>query len=546
MTTLRAYQQKSLDDLHDWWQRNPGATSAPVVDLPTGSGKSVVIAELVRLLFDTWPEDHPRTVVVVPSKELAEQNGAKLRAILPARLSVGYYSASIGRKDCDADVIVATIGSIYKVAHTLGNIRCVVIDEAHLVNQTSSEAGRYRQFLTDLSKYCKYRVVGYTATPFRGDGTWLTEGDNPLFTGVAHKTTMRELLEHEPPYLSPLVRPMDIIRTQIDTSAVSKTGGDYNMGELSETIEQYLSAAAGECVQLAHDRLKWIAFCATIVNAHHFKTILCDLGITAEVATGDTDKADRKRYIAEFRAGEIRCLITVLALATGFDVPDVDCLIWLRPTISPVLYVQGFGRGTRIAPGKADCLVLDFTDTVQRLGPVDEIKGRAKKRSAKEKGEAPMKVCPNCGERAPIGATECPTCQTPYPPPELPEIREPSNAAILSTQVTKSKIVVYPVTSAEYTVHRKLGKPDSMRVDYFDGCMIVGSEWVCLEHEGFAGAKARAWWSKRNNAGLPLPTSSQHAVTMLQTNRLLEPTEITVDETGKFHQIISSRLVTAN
>ena len=201
--------------------------------LPTGAGKSVVIAELVRLLFDTWPESHPRTVVLVPSKELAEQNADKLMRILPSHIRVGYYSASLGRKQPDADVIVATIGSIAKSAHLLGNIRCVVIDEAHLVNPDG--AGQYRQFLNDLARYCVFRVVGFTATPFRGNGVWLTDGDEPLFTGIAHETPVSELLQAG--YLSPLIRPIDAIQSRIDTSGISTSNGDYNIGQLSDRVQ---------------------------------------------------------------------------------------------------------------------------------------------------------------------------------------------------------------------------------------------------------------------------------------------------------------------
>lgn len=530
---LREYQQHSIDNLYRWWERHTEPTDAPLVVLPTGAGKSVVIAELVRLLFDTWPEDHPRTVVIVPSKELAEQNAEKLRHLLPTHISVGFYSASLGRKQAAADVIVATIGSIYKDAHLLGNIRCVVIDEAHLVNTSGTEAGRYRQFLSALARYCRFRVVGYTATPFRGDGTWLTDGDDPLFTGVAHTTTMRELLEHEPPYLSPLVRPVDVIQTQIDTSGIKTTAGDYNIGELSDAVDAHLEAAAREALTLAADRRKWIAFCATVANARHFRDILNDLGLVAEVVTGDTEKRERERLIAEFRAGRIRCLITVMALATGFDVPDVDCLIWLRPTKSPVLYVQGFGRGTRIAPGKLDCLVLDFTDTVERMGPVDTIKGKAK-RSRKEETQAPHRICPDCGERVPVAVLQCPSCGFEFPPPEVKEVRAASNAAIMSTQI-QNRISVYTVDRVNYAVHSKIGKPDSMRVDYWHGLRVVCSEWVCFEHEGFAGAKAAQWW-KRRMPGTDYPNNTRQALTL--AHLALKPHSITVNETGKFPEIV--------
>lgn len=533
---LRPYQQASIDNLYAWWAAKPAVSEAPIIVLPTGAGKSVVIAELVRLLFDTWPDQHPRTVVLVPSKELAEQNGEKLRALLPSRLSVGYYSASLGKKQALADVIVATIGSIYKDAHLLGSIRCVVIDEAHLVSTSGAESGRYRQFLSALAKYNKFRVVGYTATPFRGDGTWLTDGEDPLFTGVAHTSTMRELLENDPPYLSPLVRPVDVIKTQIDTSQIRTTGGDYNMAELSEAVDAHLESAAIEAIALSADRKKWISFTATVANAQHLCAILRQQGITAEVVTGDTEKAERARFISEFKAGNIRCLITVMALATGFDVPDVDCLIWLRPTKSPVLYVQGFGRGTRISPNKQDCLVLDFTDTVERLGPVDTIKGR-KKRAKKDDAQAPHRICDNCGEKAPAGATECPTCGHQFPPPERPEVRAASNAAIMSSQLGP-KIHTYDVDRVTYSVHRKPGSPDSLRVDYWTGMHVMCSEWVCVEHPGFAGAKASNWLQKRWLPSDSIPSTSGDLWGMASSGALQKPVKITVDKSERYPQII--------
>jgi len=241
---LRYYQQRAIDCLYDWWMAHPGAHEAPLLVLPTGAGKSVVIAELTRLLFDTWPEAHPRTVVLVPSKELAEQNADKLARLMPSHISLGYYSASLGRKRADADVIVATIGSIYKDAHLLGNIKCVIIDEAHLVNPDGKEAGRFRQFLDELAKYCAFRVVGCTATPFRGNGVWLTDGEAPLFTGIAATVTVKELLDAN--YLAPLVRTSDAIATRIDTADIKTTSGDYNLRDLSERVDDYLPGVAEE------------------------------------------------------------------------------------------------------------------------------------------------------------------------------------------------------------------------------------------------------------------------------------------------------------
>ena len=541
---LRPYQQRSIDALYQWWVNRPGH---PICTLPTGAGKSVVIAELCRLLFDTWPEEHPRTVVLVPSKELAEQNAAKLRAMLPTHLSVGYYSASLGRKAPTADVIVATIGSVYKDAHLLGNIKCVVIDECHLVSPNGADAGRYRQFLRDLGKLCQFRVVGYTATPFRGDGVWLTDGEDPLFSGMACNIPVQELLDAG--HLSPLVRPIDAIKTQIDTSGIKTTSGDYNLHDLAERVQDYIPAAAAEAVTLAAERRKWIAFTATVENAVQLRRELERHGVGTAVVTGNTPKGEREERIEQFRRGELRCLVTVLALATGFDVPDVDCILWLRPTKSPVLYVQGAGRGLRIAEGKTDCLWLDFSDTTERLGPVDTIKGRKKSKRKSEDSEAPYKICDECGERVtPASAPVCPCCGHEFPPREQ-EVRSASNAAIMSAQVAP-KLNTYPVTRVDYSVHSKPGSPDSMRVDYYSGLRRVASEWVCLEHGGFAGQKARNWWSARqpwtcmNRAGdtgfelhkWSIPTSIDQG--MREAGTLMQPAAITVNETGKFPEIV--------
>lgn len=534
---LRPYQQRAIDQLYSWWVQRPGITETPICVMPTGSGKSVVIAELCRLLFDTWPEEHPRTVVLVPSKELAEQNAAKLRAMLPSHLSVGYYSASLGRKVPDADVIVATIGSIYRDAHLLGNIKVVVVDECHLINPDGAEAGRFRKFLTELARLCSFRVVGYTATPFRGNGVWLTDGKDPLFTGIACTVTAQELLDSN--HLAPLVRPMDALATRINTDGIKTTSGDYNLAELADRVGEYLPAAAAEACTLAADRKKWIAFTATVANAETLVGLLREQGIAAALVCGETPATEREDLIAAFRAGRLRCLVTVLALATGFDVPDVDCILWLRPTQSPVLYVQGAGRGMRIADGKTDCLWLDFSDTTERLGPVDAIRGRKKRKGCDDQG-APFAICPECGEHViPASAMFCTACGAKMREDEPEQARKASNAAVMAHQAAP-KIHVYPVDRVEYAQHPgRDGKPDSLRVDYYSGLRRVASEWVCLEHGGFAGEKARMWWARRTPEETRRPERVDTALEWLGAGmELAEPTAVTVNETGRYPEII--------
>ena len=528
---LRDYQSRAVTDLFAWWTKHQEDHDIPLLVLPTAAGKSVICAEIVRQMWDQWPLFHPRTVVLVPSKELAEQNAAKLRALLPPNISVGFVSASLGTKKYNADVIVATIGSIHKASHLLGNIKAVVIDEAHLVSQKAGDAGMYRTFLSKLGELCEFRTVGMTATPFRGNGVWLTDGDEPLFTGIASRVSMRELLDAK--FIAPLVPP-DRIETRIDASHVGIANGDYKIGELSREVEKYLSKVAAEASKIASERKKWIAFTPSVKNAESLADKLNSLGIVSAVVCGETPKQEREDLIRQFKEHQIHCLVTVLALSVGFDVPDVDCIIWCRPTRSPVLYVQGMGRGTRIADGKTDCLVLDFTDTVERLGPVDTIQGRAKKRSGTQ--EAPYSICPDCGERNAPAALICIHCGGQIREEEAkPLDAKVSLAALLSNQASISELIWHDVTRVDYGLHRKEGKPDSLRVDYYAGLLRVATEWVCFSHIGYARQKAENWWMRRENKSMP--SGTQEALEWLEFHNIEEPVRIATRKNGKYTEV---------
>jgi DNA repair protein RadD len=330
---------------------------------------------------------------------------------------------------------------------------------------------------------------------------------------------------------------MDAMATRINTDGIKTTSGDYNLAELADRVEAYLPAAALEACALAADRKKWIAFTATVANATALVGLLREQGIAAALVCGETPSGEREELIAAFRAGQLRCLVTVLALATGFDVPDVDCILWLRPTKSPVLYVQGAGRGMRIAPGKTDCLWLDFSDTTERLGPVDAIKGRKKRKGADDLG-APFAICPECGEHVmPASAQFCTACGAQMREPEPEQARKASNAAVMAHQ-RQPRIVTYPVDRVGYARHAgRDGKPDSMRVDYYDGLRRVASEWVCFEHGGFAGEKARQWWIRRSSHRTGA-TPTRTAPALEDAGLLSRPSAITVNETGRYPEVI--------
>lgn len=526
---LRDYQSRTLDELWSWFGRHESGN--PIVEACVGAGKSLMIAALAQRANAEYPGT--RILVLVHQKELLEQNIDKLIKIWPTA-DVGLYSAAIGRKQLGRQITYATIGSIYKRAHELGRIDIVLADECHLINP--KETGMWRSFIGDLAKYCPHtRVIGWTGTPFRGNGVWLTAGDDPLFTNIATQVKMRELLELG--FLAPLVPAPTVAR--IDTRDVRTSGDDYVVSELAKVTDraELVEATCNEIVQLAANRNRWLVFAVTIDHAEHVKEALQARGVAAEVVSSETPKQERVDLIAAFRRGRIKCLVNVAVLTTGFDVPEVDFIALLRATKSPVLYVQIAGRGMRIADSKTDCLWADFTDTTVNMGPVDAIKGRMP--SGARKGEAPVKLCPECGSQNPAAAPVCVDCGYIFPEPErIKHGIEASAAAILSSQ-RDGMYAIVPVENVRYRLHRKEGSPESLRVEYYDGMLRVASEWVCLSHEGYARKKAETWWNTRSKINA-IPSNTDEAIEWLDYDDkiLRRPSAVVVSKQGKFPSII--------
>lgn len=536
---LRPYQGRALDELWDFFKRNTGGN--PIVEACVGAGKSLMIAALAQRADLEYPGT--RVLVLVHQRELLEQNVDKLVRIWP-EASIGIYSAAIGRKDLGCQVTYATIGSIYRDAHLLGRIDIVLADECHMINP--KEAGMWRKFINDLAKYCPHaRTIGWTGTPFRGNGVFLTAGDTPLFTNIATRVKMKELLELG--FLAPLVPATTVAR--IDTAGVKTSGDDYVVSDLAKVTdtEELVEATCDEIVELAADRKRWLVFAVTIAHAEHVRDALKARGVAVDMVSGTTPKQERARLINAYRRGEIKCLVNVGVLTTGFDVPEVDFIALLRATKSPVLYVQIAGRGMRCVGaniqesttnGKSDCLWADFTDTTARMGPVDEVNGRLP--SGGRKGEAPHKHCPECGSVCPASAPECLDCGYVFPEPErIKHGAEASGVAVLSSQ-QQTMFKTLAVDDVKYRLHKKEGSPDSMRVEYYSGILRCATEWICLSHSGFARRKAETWWRMRSTIDA-IPSSTGDALEWLEYSDaiLRKPTEIIVTKNEKYPTIIS-------
>jgi DNA repair protein RadD len=530
MLTPRPYQSRIVGDLWSYFDRHPEGN--PVIEACVGAGKSMMVAMVAQRAMREYPGT--RIVVIVPSKELLVQNVEELYQVWP-EANAGIYSAAVKRKQLGYDLTYATIGSIYKQAHRMGRVDLIMADECHGI--ATSDTGMWRQFVSDLRKYgSPVRVVGLTGTPFRGNGVWLTHGDDPLFTHICSRVTIRELLDLG--FLSPLTTVPT--QTHIDTSAVRTVAGDYNLQDLAVVSDkdELVQAACDEIVTLGVGRRKWLVFAVNVAHAQHVCAALRQRGVAAAVVTGDTPAAQRDTAIADYRSGKLQCLVNVAVLTTGFNVKEVDFLVLLRATKSPVLYTQILGRGLRIADHKTDCLVADFTDTIATLGPVDAIKGRVP--TAGRKGEAPTKLCPECGNPNPASATECIDCGYAFPEPErIKHGTQASAAAVLSSQVETAFSTV-PVDGVRYRLHHKPGSPSSLRVEYYAGMLLVARDWCCLSHIGYARKKAESWWVTRSKIDA-IPGSAEEAVEWLDYDDkiLRQPAAIVVNKSAKYPVIVS-------
>jgi len=521
MLSLRPYQQAAVAAIYDYYARHSGHCC---VVIPTAGGKSIVLASFIQGVLQRWPDQ--RILVVTHVRELIAQNHAEMMGLWP-EAPAGIYSAGLGKREIGARVLFAGIQSIHRRAYDVQQCDLVLIDEAHLIPRASDTM--YRRFLDTLSRINpQLKVIGFTATPYRLDSGLLHEGEGRLFTDIAYEVSIRDLIDHG--YLCPLVSKMTDLT--LDVAGVGSRGGEFIPGQLQAAVdrEAITKAAIEEILAYGEGRRSWLAFCAGVEHATHVAEALRERGVSCATIFGDTPSGERDRIIAAFKRGEIRALASMGVLTTGFNAPAVDLIAMLRPTKSAGLYVQMAGRGTRLAPGKDNCLVLDFAGNVARHGPIDAVTAR---KPAEGEGPAPTKVCPDCDSILAAAVRQCPDCGHQFPPPEVKVAAQATTLAILSTV----RAQWLDVSEVSYSRHDKPGKPSSLRVDYRCG-LVRHSEWICFEHTGYARQKAVDWWQRRS--AMPVPDTIDQALGA--TNTLTTPNAIFVRPSGRFTEIVNHRL----
>ena len=541
--TLRPYQRDAVDAV---WQHIAEKDTNPAVVLPTGSGKTHVIAEICRDAVQRW---NGRIVVLAHVKELLEQAADKLRAVAPD-LPIGVYSAGLGRRDLGYAVTIAGIQSVHQRARHLGPLDLVIVDEAHLIPPGDSGGGEgmYRRFLADARAVCGHqRVIGLTATPYRmKSGTICAPPPDGVLNEVCFEAGVRELIVQG--YLCPLKSRAG--RATADTSGLHVRGGEFVSGEVEDLMDEdgLVEAACAEIVAATIARRAVLIFCSGVRHGEHVVRTLREMhGVECGFVCGETPSRERDALIDRFKSGGLKHLANVNVLTTGFDAPNVDCVAMLRPTLSPGLYYQMVGRGFRLAPGKTDCLVLDFGGNVLRHGPVDAIRIRAPGQSD---GQAPAKECPECAALIHAAYATCPECGHVFPPRATRHAAAASDAAVVSGGgggAGADERREARVLGVEHHVHHKRGEPTAtptMRVEYRLGFNDWAREWVCFEHprNGYARRMAEQWWRKRSREAVP--ETVEEAVDLARMGALAETRSITVERKAgeRFERIVAHEL----
>lgn len=423
----------------------------------------------------------------------------------------------------------------------------ILVHNCHLISHNDQTT--YRKFITDCEalnpNLC---VIGFTGTPFRADTGRLEEGEGKLFDGVAYEISMGFMIE-QGYWAKPITAKTDYT---MDVSGVGKRGGDYIISQLEEKVDtdEVTLACVVRMLDCCADRNRVLVFTAGVQHCEHVRDALRAAGQFAEMVTGETPKEEREGIIKRFKAGDFKYLVNVAVLTTGFNVPEIDALVFMRPTQSPVLYIQCVGRGVRTvyaqgqfdlgttegrlasiaASGKKDCLVVDFGGVVDRLGPIDAVEIRKSNRVKNEDepaGEAILKRCPSCGEMCAAAQRYCYSCSYSF-------IQQALDPNLKNTEITTIDEAPewHEVMGVSYNKHEKNGKPPSMAVSY---ATMNGPfrEWICFEHEGYARDKARAWFQMRL-PGAKVPDTVSEAL----AHKYQVPHRICVKRDGKFFRIV--------
>jgi len=394
---LRPYQEAAVDDACKALDKH----SNTIVVAPTGAGKTIMMSALIGRRF----KDGKKILVMQHRDELVDQNKSKFERINP------YITTSIVNgtmKNWDGSAVFSMVQTISRERNLRDRpvFDMVVVDESH-----HAAADTYVRVIDAVKEdNPDAEIVGFTATPNRGDG----KGLRNVFSNCSHQIEITTLIR-EGFLVAPRTYVIDCgVKDQLDK--VTRKGNDFDMDEVEAIMNRKVinQKVVEEWLNHAEDR-KTVVFCSTVKHAEDLLAEFLLEGVNAEIVTGETPKPERAQILHDLAHGDVQVVVNVAVLTEGFDAPPVSCVVLTRPCSQKGTMVQMIGRGLRtIDPEefpdtvKTDCVVLDFGTSVLTHGSLED----AVNLDDREKGEAPTKICAECESEIPMGAQVCPICGT--------------------------------------------------------------------------------------------------------------------------------------
>lgn len=357
---LRPYQSEAITALNRGWDAGKRRL---VVLLPTGMGKTVIMAEIARLAI----EQGNRTIVLVHRDELVKQTVKKMRNAHPdAHIGIVQAEKNSWR---GSDVVVASVQTLSRIRRR----QAIPRDYFHLVMIDECHHAAAKSYLSVLKHFQCFEEnggtlsAGFTATLSRNDEKHL--GD--VWEDIAYTRDILYGIENG--FLVD-AHGKQVLVDGLDLATVARSQGDYQAGSLGDKM---ISAGAGKVIAEAYlehgkrdgEIRRGILFAPTVAAATSFACDMNAAGIVTEVVTGETPSDVRNAVYDRVRAGTTRVISSCMVLTEGFDLPEVEIAVIARCTSSSALYTQMVGRVLRPAPwsGKDRALVLDVTGVASRL-----------------------------------------------------------------------------------------------------------------------------------------------------------------------------------
>jgi DNA repair protein RadD len=288
-------------------------------------------------------------------------------------------------------------------------------------------------------------------------------------------------------------------KIELDVSDVSVQKGEFVATQLQGAVDKapITYKALQELVHAGQNRKSWLIFASGIEHAEHIAEQLGAFGIDCAPVHSKRPSEYNDAAIKAFKSNELRAIVNYGKLTTGFNHPKIDLIGMLRPTLSVPLWVQMLFRGTRLADGKDNCLVMDFARNTPRLGCIND--PRIPNKKGNKEGETPIKICENCGAYNHISVRFCCQCNEPFTF-QVKIISKAGTDELIKAAVTEPTPIIetFSVLNAIYEKHQgRFGKPPTLKTTYFTTGLAF-KEYICLEHNGMAGKVARDWWRRRS------------------------------------------------